>query len=85
MPFPDVKRYFKVPFNVASVGRCACVCVGRFVFFVAFLCLTFSDVTHLGAGKVRLKIHKNRLSDCSAEGCCSSPLAPRQQSDGLIS
>lgn len=45
--------------------------------FVPFLpCLTFSDVTHLGAGKV--KIPKERLSDCGAEGRRSPPLAPRR-------
>ena len=57
------------------------VCVWDGVFCI----LTFNDVTHLGAGKVRLEIHKKRLSDCSAEGRCSAPLAPRQQSDGLVS
>lgn len=46
----------------------ACMCVldgggGGCQFVLAFLCLTFSAVTHLGVGRVRLnnRIRKGRL------------------------
>lgn len=68
-----------MPFNVVSACGCACesVCMPVYV-SIALLRLTFNDVTHLGAGRVKLEIHKKRLSDCSGAGHNPSPLAPRR-------
>lgn len=59
------------------------VCAFFFFFFVAFLCLTFSAVTHLGVGRVRLnkRIRKGRLI---AEQKVADPRLLRQDSIATV-